>query len=641
MTGPLIVIVVLFLFVPFNQSFEVQADVDWTIEWEEPIPQFRLGPTNQGFFAGEVPKDNSTLWSTKFDSSVLSSPVVVDGRVYVGTMGGDLVCLSAVTGNIIWSFPTEGPIESSPAVHDGFVYVGSDDGRLYKINAEDGRRHWWNDTGGPIKSSPTVVGDRVLVGSSDFKMYCFDIETSEELWNFSTGGYVYSSAAVSEGNVFFGSCDGNVYSVNITNGSEVWRFEAEYIPASPSIHSNMLHIGTYDEHFYWIHKNAGTESRNVSGMVSGVYSSAAILGGEGVRSPPGYRYQMIFVADNNGTMYGMGIMGDIFWEQSHEFGISSSPLLVQQSNDLYDDRMYDAYLIYAVQDGTLHMRDIRNPYIDRDTEYVPPVEWSIKLGTSIQSSPFVYHGRVYIGVETDSGGKVVCIGKLWSDQEVLITADSPVLYGVEREDTAVFRGSFEGVEPDYMRVQLWGEGGPAGKTSHFEPPGTWSQSFWYPVTEGPQHLRVWAWKDDRLLADEVFHVMVLVEEWSQIEITIANPSPGDKVEGVLLANGTAASNYTLREVQVRIGDDGAWQTAEGLGDWTAALDTHDLPDGEHTLTVRVTDEYRTQETSVGFRIGDEKQTGGSDIGAYEVGLLLLLIVILVYLFRTKPPNEPK
>jgi hypothetical protein len=342
---------------------------------------------------------------------------------------------------------------------------------------------------------------------------------------------------------------------------------------------------------------------------------------------------MTFVADNNGTMYGIGMNGDIFWEQSHEYGISSSPILVQQHKN-----PDDAYLIYGVLDGTLHMRDIRNPYIDRDAEYVPPVEWRIKLGTAIQSSPFIYHGKVYVGVETDGGGKVVCIGDIWPQYEVAITADSPVIYGERSEGIAIFSGSIEGVQVDRLYVRFGGPGSAASTLSQFQEPGRWSTSYAYPVTEGPISLRIKAWRDERLLADEVIDVMILVPGWSQIDIDIIDPTPNKKVEGVLLSSGKASSNYTLQKVEVRIGKEGPWLEADGLANWTAAVETYDLSDGSYKLWVRVTDEYRTEETSVRFRVGEEKQTGGLNIGILEVIAFVLLFVIIIVLLRTKPPG---
>jgi hypothetical protein len=66
---------------------------------------------------------------------MISSPAVVDGRVYVGTMGtygGKVYCLNATTGTHIWNYTTGSSIESSPAVVDGKVYAGSDtNGEVY------------------------------------------------------------------------------------------------------------------------------------------------------------------------------------------------------------------------------------------------------------------------------------------------------------------------------------------------------------------------------------------------------------------------------------------------------------------------------------------------------------------------------
>ncbi len=169
-------------------------------------------------------------------------------------------------------------------------------------------------------------------------------------------------------------------------------------------------------------------------------------------------------------------------------------------------------------------------------------------------------------------------------------------------------------------------------------PGHWSSSFQTFGVEGPRRVEVWAWKDDRLLADEVFDVMVLIEGWSDIDINIVSPRSGEKVEGILLANGTATSNYTLKEVSVRIDEDGPWQIAKGLANWTVALDTHNLTDGKHKLWVRASDEYRTGETSVDFMLGEEMTAGTSSIDVLEAIALVALIVILVALLRSKPPR---
>jgi outer membrane protein assembly factor BamB len=53
----------------------------------------------------------------------VSSPVVANGMVYVGTVNGTLYALDAVTGVLKWRYTTG--ISSSPAVVNGMVYFSS------------------------------------------------------------------------------------------------------------------------------------------------------------------------------------------------------------------------------------------------------------------------------------------------------------------------------------------------------------------------------------------------------------------------------------------------------------------------------------------------------------------------------------
>jgi eukaryotic-like serine/threonine-protein kinase len=63
---------------------------------------------------------------------------VVDGRFYVGSDGGKVYSLDAVTGAIIWDTLTGGAVTSSPAVTASAVYVGSGDGKVYDLDPVTG-----------------------------------------------------------------------------------------------------------------------------------------------------------------------------------------------------------------------------------------------------------------------------------------------------------------------------------------------------------------------------------------------------------------------------------------------------------------------------------------------------------------------
>jgi hypothetical protein len=66
---------------------------------------------------------------------VVSSPAVVDGKVYVGSTDMKVYALNASSGALIWSYRTGSSVRSSSAVAEGKLYVGSDDGSVYAFSS--------------------------------------------------------------------------------------------------------------------------------------------------------------------------------------------------------------------------------------------------------------------------------------------------------------------------------------------------------------------------------------------------------------------------------------------------------------------------------------------------------------------------
>ena len=63
----------------------------------------------------EIDKDKNVLWSVDTPPGS-SSPIVVDGRLYIGSNNGNLYTLDADTGAELWRVEVGGPVVSSPAV---------------------------------------------------------------------------------------------------------------------------------------------------------------------------------------------------------------------------------------------------------------------------------------------------------------------------------------------------------------------------------------------------------------------------------------------------------------------------------------------------------------------------------------------
>jgi Ca-activated chloride channel family protein len=75
--------------------------------------------------------------------AVLTPPAVVNGRIFLGTASGEVLCLSADTGKRLWSAVVGEPIVFQPAVAKGRVYVATSAGSLICLETGDEKDDGW------------------------------------------------------------------------------------------------------------------------------------------------------------------------------------------------------------------------------------------------------------------------------------------------------------------------------------------------------------------------------------------------------------------------------------------------------------------------------------------------------------------
>ncbi len=158
-------------------------------------------------------------WTAAIGYQNFSSPVVVNGVVYIGSYDHKLYAFDAKSGATLWTASTGNIIQSSPAFADGIIYVGSWDGKFYAFDAKSGATLWTASTGGLIQTSPVVANGVVYVGSYYGKLYAFNAKSGATLWTTGIGGSISSSAAVADGIVYVGSNDYKLYAVDAKSGA--------------------------------------------------------------------------------------------------------------------------------------------------------------------------------------------------------------------------------------------------------------------------------------------------------------------------------------------------------------------------------------------------------------------------------------
>src|ERR1043165_6798895 len=78
---------------------------------------------------------NGLIWSYPLQKHVLSTPAIHNGLVFIADCGRMFHCLDAATGNPYWTHDIKGDAWASPLVADGKVYLGTRSGTFYVFAA--------------------------------------------------------------------------------------------------------------------------------------------------------------------------------------------------------------------------------------------------------------------------------------------------------------------------------------------------------------------------------------------------------------------------------------------------------------------------------------------------------------------------
>ena len=104
---------------------------------------FRHDTSHSGTTTGNSPTNSAKLlWNFTTMQSVVSSPAVANGYVFVGADEGAVYCLNSSNGEMLWFYATGSGVRSSPAIDNGCVYAGAYNGNVYALNATNGAKLW-------------------------------------------------------------------------------------------------------------------------------------------------------------------------------------------------------------------------------------------------------------------------------------------------------------------------------------------------------------------------------------------------------------------------------------------------------------------------------------------------------------------
>jgi outer membrane protein assembly factor BamB len=363
--------------IPYSSSRSdniTQAQNNYLNDQLDSWSTFRGGIEHNGIsINSDIPENNQTLWIFNANNSIKSSPTIIDGFVYFGTVNGTILCLSSENGSEVWRQKVERIEYSSPTISNGFLVIGTTSGNVYCLNSTTGEIIWDFSTDGDIQGSPTILNDSVFVTSYDGNIYSLNLFNGSLNWNITTNGWVHTSPTIWNGIIYFGGCDGFVHAV-YANGTSFWDFNTQdYVISTPAVYNGSLYFGTHSNKIFCL--DAITKEIIWENSTEGP-----------IRASPAISGNYIVFADWNSNIYNFNSnTGELIWRFKTGNKIYSSPAIA-------DDK-----LVFGSDDFTIYCL-----YLDNGTEV-----WSYITNDPVESSPALSGNRIYIG---SSDGNLYCFG---------------------------------------------------------------------------------------------------------------------------------------------------------------------------------------------------------------------------------------
>jgi alcohol dehydrogenase (cytochrome c) len=146
------------------------------------------------------------IFQTEVKESLETTPIVVDGVMYLTTSFNHLYALNAKTGEQYWHYTHKmGPITTAccgannrgVAIYKDKVYMGTLDSKLVALDTKTGSLVWQTDIADPKLGysetmAPTAVAGKILIGISGGEygirgfVRAYDADSGKLVWNFDT-----------------------------------------------------------------------------------------------------------------------------------------------------------------------------------------------------------------------------------------------------------------------------------------------------------------------------------------------------------------------------------------------------------------------------------------------------------------------
>ena len=265
--------------------------------------------------------------------SMKATPIADGKLLYIATTNDSLYVIDTGTAAVSWRFGADAPLESSPTIYNGNVYFASTNGTIYCVDKTTGVLTW-SYNAGPGKSftsSPSISAPYLYIGCNDSSMYCMFLTsattTGVNKWTYKTGGAINSSPACAFGKCIFGSNDFRVYCLDTSTGLKVWIDSTHSnVNSSPIIYGQVVYIGSNDYNLYALNI--------INGGVKWKFSTNGLI----KSSPMAYK-GMLFIGSYDKYFYAIDSTGNLKWSTNVNGQMECSPAYDDLSGSSYNSQV--------------------------------------------------------------------------------------------------------------------------------------------------------------------------------------------------------------------------------------------------------------------------------------------------------------
>jgi outer membrane protein assembly factor BamB len=386
---------------------------------------YQLFPTHNAVLSNA---DLDAAWETDAGGQINGGVAVSSGRVVVDTFNKEVLAIDIADGFILWRSPLKDIAMSTPVISNGVVFVGTGhNGRLHQsanqrykytpnepgdptwgtaggddivgITLESGKTLWTRRTVGEDMPSPAIAGGTLVLANGDLHAYGIAVKSGDVLWRDALDGYASMASAMYAGNrAYVSVCNDAPYrcstvALDPESGKILWRSPHGHSDSSPTYGGGLVFVSGVD---------------NIKGEVypQGGYSTVAALDAK---------------------------TGKVMWTySSHGFG----PYTEVASNERAITGTFAAQTYYQAF-----------PSLDELVAFNARsgrARWTFHSEAPIKMSPIINRGRLYVGdiagilYVIDASNGALLTSRLFAEP---FTTSPPVVIGnvvIVANDTHVY-----------------------------------------------------------------------------------------------------------------------------------------------------------------------------------------------------------